>query len=333
MEAYLPKCLGSLIIDDEELLQKLDVIVVNDGSKDRTSEIAHEFEVKYPGVFRVIDKSNGHYGSCINAALPVAVGEYIKILDADDTFDVVALQEFLLFLETLPCDADMVITNYAKVSEDGGGLEVVCYPIPTKVAVGSGQLVDCKCDMAMHAVCYRRELLNDIGYRQTEGMPYTDTEWFYLPPARSKKIYYNSICLYRYLVGRTGQTMDQAVWVRSSDKLKQLFSGMVSTYEKVIVDSSYQKKYLEYQLCRMVKLLAGLYAHDVSIKAGLRFFKQLRELCSKHPFLYNGVDGFVVFSNSRMRFKYVRFMIQHKWTVLGCMVGVRAYRKLLVRNK
>lgn len=65
MEAYLPKCLGSLVIADEALLQKLDVIVVNDGSKDRTSEIAHGFETKYPGVFRVIDKPNGHYGSCI----------------------------------------------------------------------------------------------------------------------------------------------------------------------------------------------------------------------------------------------------------------------------
>ena len=65
MEAYLPKCLGSLIIDDKELLRKLEVIVVNDGSKDRTSEIAHKFETKYPGVFRVIDKKNGHYGSCI----------------------------------------------------------------------------------------------------------------------------------------------------------------------------------------------------------------------------------------------------------------------------
>ena len=89
MEAYLPKCLRGLVIDDKELLGKLDVIVVNDGSKDRTSEIAHSFETKYPGVFRVIDKTNGHYGSCINAALPVAEGEYVKILDADIEAEVV----------------------------------------------------------------------------------------------------------------------------------------------------------------------------------------------------------------------------------------------------
>ena len=64
-------------------MQKLEVIVVNDGSKDRTSEIAHGFEAMHPGVFRVIDKANGHYGSCINAGLKNASGPYVKVLDVD----------------------------------------------------------------------------------------------------------------------------------------------------------------------------------------------------------------------------------------------------------
>ena len=99
MEAYLPKCLGSLIIDEQELLQKLDVIVVNDGSKDRTSEIAHEFETKYPGVFRVVDKTNGHYGSCINAGLAVATGTFIKVLDADDYYLTDIFKDYLAVVD------------------------------------------------------------------------------------------------------------------------------------------------------------------------------------------------------------------------------------------
>ena len=61
MEKYLPKCLGSLVVAPE-LMERLEVFVVNDGSKDRTSEIAHEFASKWPNTFRVVDKSNGHYG-------------------------------------------------------------------------------------------------------------------------------------------------------------------------------------------------------------------------------------------------------------------------------
>ena len=84
MEKYLLKCLGSLIVAPE-LMERIEVIVVNDGSTDRTSEIAHSFEVKFPGVFRVIDKENGHYGSCVNAGLKMASGVFAKILDADDS--------------------------------------------------------------------------------------------------------------------------------------------------------------------------------------------------------------------------------------------------------
>lgn len=333
MEAYLPKCLGSLIIDDKELLQKLEVIVVNDGSKDRTSEIAHSFESRYPDVFLVIDKTNGNYGSCINIALPIAKGRYIKVLDADDTFDTVSFQKTLSLLDSLPRDTDMIVTDYAKVNDEGVALAIIQYPIPSGKSLYPKELVECGCDMAMHAVCYKTELLKDIGYHQTEGMPYTDTEWFYLPPAKSKKIYYYPICLYRYLVGRSGQTMDMAIWVKSCEKLEHIFWGMVSTYEAVMTDTSYDKSYLEYQLNRMMKLLSGLYAHDANISSAQSFFKSLEKLCFRHPFLYDGVDGFVAFSNSCMKFKYVRFMIQHKWAILGCLIGVRAYRKLRVRNK
>ena len=65
MEQYLDRCLTSLIIDDDKMAL-LEVLVVNDGSKDRSSEIAHSYEARYPDTFRVIDKENGNYGSCIN---------------------------------------------------------------------------------------------------------------------------------------------------------------------------------------------------------------------------------------------------------------------------
>ena len=78
MEKHLNKCLDSLIVKDMNLME---VLVINDGSKDKSSEIAHEYVKKYPETFRVIDKENGNYGSCINRGLIEAKGEYIKVLD------------------------------------------------------------------------------------------------------------------------------------------------------------------------------------------------------------------------------------------------------------
>ena len=59
MEKYLHKCLNSLIVSDKSL-EKLEVLIVNDGSKDSSSQIAHEYESKFPKTFRVIDKENGN---------------------------------------------------------------------------------------------------------------------------------------------------------------------------------------------------------------------------------------------------------------------------------
>ena len=76
MERYLDRCLNSLIIAPD-LMDKLEVLVINDGCKDRSSEIGHSYEAKFPNSFRVIDKENGNYGSCINRGLKEATGNLI----------------------------------------------------------------------------------------------------------------------------------------------------------------------------------------------------------------------------------------------------------------
>lgn len=105
VEAYIKKCLDSLIIAPE-LMEKMDVLIINDGTPDRSAEISREYVKRFPGVFRQIDKENGGHGSVWNLGLKEAKGKYTRFLDSDDW-----LENLDLFIEKLElCDADLVIT-------------------------------------------------------------------------------------------------------------------------------------------------------------------------------------------------------------------------------
>lgn len=214
MEKYLRKCLDSLIIDDKELFGKLEVLVVNDGSKDSSSAIAHEYQDNYPNVFRVIDKENGNYGSCVNRGLKEANGKYIKILDADDSFDTANFQGFLFFLQSTT--SDCVLTDMVQVSEDDMRINIFDFNLPIKTRFTLEKLTGENCKILwMHCVCYRTVNLRQVNYFQTEGISYTDQEWLFLPMATCKELEYWPHVLYQYLVGRVGQTVDISVWERN----------------------------------------------------------------------------------------------------------------------
>ena len=197
MEAYLNRCLNSLIVPNE-LLELIEVLVINDGSKDDSSAIAHEYETKYPNTFRVIDKENGNYGSCINRGLKEATGKYIKVLDADDWFDTSALSGLLYELQNY--DVDMVLTPFNIVNA-----ETMIKTLAYSPNTNAGEIRNIQQDSyneigvyMMHGVIYKLSLLRSIGYKQTEGISYTDTEWVYLPLYEVDTYVYLNYCLYQY---------------------------------------------------------------------------------------------------------------------------------------
>lgn len=215
METYLPKCLSSHIVDDKGLMELLEVLVINDGSTDRSSEIAHSYEKQYPGTFRVIDKENGNYGSCINAALKVATGKYIKTLDADDYFDTTAFKGLLQML----CNTDVDLVLHYALTVFPDGKEGCEYGLSEEFreVVNKGKVSFCLDDLIkngvhpmMHNITYRTEILRRIEYRQLEGISYTDNQWTFLPMAHVKTIQLYPHVVYMYLMGRDGQTVSPA---------------------------------------------------------------------------------------------------------------------------
>ena len=112
MEEYLDQCLSSLVVSR---INDLEIIIVNDGSIDKTRELAEKWHEKFPNSIKVINKDNGNYGSCINWGIKEATGQYIKVLDADDSFEQQNLDEFICFLKQSV--ADVIISDYLIVDE------------------------------------------------------------------------------------------------------------------------------------------------------------------------------------------------------------------------
>lgn len=231
MQDYLNRCLDSLVVSPE-LMEQLEVLVVNDGSKDNSSVIAHEYEDKYPETFRVIDKENGNYGSCVNRGLAEAQGKYIKVLDADDWFDTVEFQSYLQKL--MPLEVDMVLTDYQKVSIYGSVLENCSFGLDYGKPFVFRRLESMEY-FAHHSVTYRTRFLRDIGYHQTEGVSYTDNEWIYYPQLYVNQAFYIDNNVYRYFIGREGQTMDPNVKLRSGKQVIDLLMSMIQ-YESRLED-------------------------------------------------------------------------------------------------
>lgn len=217
MEHFLPKCIGSCMVSDECLRQAVEIIVVNDGSRDATSRIAHEWEAKHPNVVRVLDKENGNYGSCINAALPLVCGTFVKILDADDHFDTAAFQQFLTILQDSERNeecVDLFLSDFVWVDDKDNEKKKVTCSVKARIPIDA-DVVDGLVLLYMHSIAYRTSLLRTMGYRQTEGISYTDNEWACYPMAGVHRLRYEPLAVYRYLVGREGQTIDPKVRARS----------------------------------------------------------------------------------------------------------------------
>ena len=96
-QEYMRKCVDSLLKGGEDV----EIIIVNDGSKDDTAAIADEYAEKYPTIVKAIHQENGGHGEAVNAGIRNATGLYFKVVDSDDWVDWNAYQAILAKLREI----------------------------------------------------------------------------------------------------------------------------------------------------------------------------------------------------------------------------------------
>lgn len=241
--SYLSDALDSVLTIPDS--GKLEVIVVNDGSQDSTLDIANAYAVEYPDIVRVIDKPNGNYGSTINASIPVATGKYYRLLDADDWMDSKEFQQFVSDL--YDCDADLVVSPFTFVFDDGRRAEI--YDGTSKMETGLYNFDDLVLNtrIPMHSFTIKTEILQANGIKITEGCPYTDLEFVLKPIPFISTVYNCAPNVYRYRLGREGQSVSVESWQRNLDKAITVTCEIAAFYESISSDpgvSDFKKNYI-----------------------------------------------------------------------------------------
>lgn len=302
MEKYLPRCLDSLC--QPSILDKLELIIVNDGSKDQTLSIAQNYKEIYPNTIVVVDKENGNYGSCVNRGLDIAKGKFFRILDADDMVNSESLIIFISELEK--SNADLIITNYTrenlfknkiqKISTQGKSIDYSHVYHIEDIDIFHLAIQD---NFVMHAMTYNTEILKKKPLRHQEGISYTDTEYCYYPIDNVKTIQFLDIYLYRYQLGRDGQTMSKESFMKNRNHLFLILHRMLEsdTNGQKIKEEDNRQKIKDSVILTTAKfyyyILLCHVGYNVEDDKKLELIDQSLK---KNPFIYNILNQYKAMS-------------------------------------
>lgn len=203
VEKFLNQTLDSFI--DERIMDALEVLIVDDGSKDSTAKIGKEYEQRFPESFRLISKENGGHGSTINRGIEEARGKYFKVVDGDDWVDTDGLAELMKRLEI--CEADYVFTNYYEVNDGTGELKEVRFPQICKEKELPFEEIAKETKISMHALVIKTEILRENKIRLDEHCFYVDVEYILYPVPYIQTIIYYDIFVYMYRLAQVNQSV------------------------------------------------------------------------------------------------------------------------------
>ncbi len=207
VEKYIGACLDSVAAAGDRL-DRVEALIVNDATPDRSAELAKEYIRRFPESFRFIDKAeNGGHGSAWNEGLGQAEGKFILFLDSDDALE--NLGRLLSFLEKT--EADLIVCDKTEFTDGTGEIRKVKMSLPPAGVAVNLEEEDWKYDCRFchfHTCVYRKSILTPFQPLFHERTSYDDTILFAAPLIKAGKVVYTGFPLYRYRVGRDGQSMD-----------------------------------------------------------------------------------------------------------------------------
>ena len=247
VEKYLEKCLNSLV---NQTLENIEIIIVNDGTKDNSEEIIKKFMEKYPQKIVYLKKENGGLSDARNYGMPYAKGEYIAFLDSDDYVEKDIYKEMYELAKKE--NSDMVECDFL-------------WEYPNKVREDIGQVYNGKKEMLekVRVVAWnkliRRSILEKTQIQFPKGLRYEDVEFTYKLIPHLNKVSFLKKPYIHYI-----QRENSIINVQN-ERTKEIFTvldNVIDYYKENNFYDEYKEEleyvYTRYLLCssllRMVKI-------------------------------------------------------------------------------
>lgn len=263
-EAYLREDIPTFL--DERILKDLEILIVNDGSKDGTSETGHKFQQSYPETVRVIDKENGGHGSTINAGIREATGKYFKVVDADDWVDTESLVHLVQYLKDH--DSDLVLSPFYYVN-DGTREKEEGLPLKDEEwkQIRAGENIPAERllsrmqdTLQMHCVTFRTEILKAHGITLDENRFYVDQEYILYPVPFLQTVSFFPEFVYQYRIATEGQSMNWKNMIKNRNMHGEVLLSLIHYYEGQKAQlSEAQKEFFIYRCAKMLNTQASIY--------------------------------------------------------------------------
>ena len=233
-ERFLDKCIPSFV--DEAVLDKLDIIIVNDGSTDNTVEVAEKYCQAYPNSVRLISQENKGHGGALNTGCAAAVGKYLKVIDADDWVETRNLKEFVCRLEN--CDSDVVLTHHYTIDIGTGEVKKwKSYPPAFERNYTFREIMDSwksfDRSLTFHGITYNTAFYHKYGVQLSEHVFYEDHEFATFACCYANSIMPMDLFIYDYRIGDVQQSVSNENQLKRIGHTQTVLERFISVYNEL----------------------------------------------------------------------------------------------------
>ncbi|WP_333850628.1 glycosyltransferase family 2 protein [Epilithonimonas sp.] len=268
VELYLEKCLLSLV---NQTLKEIEILVVNDGSKDQSQPIIEKFQQDYPDKIFGFTKENGGLSDARNFGIDRAKGKYLGFVDSDDYVSETMFEEMYNLAEKHT--AELAICNLQKVDENGNITQKLTQlpDFPEKIVLENNLSVFSDISYFACNKIFRRELFQDKRFKK--GIHFEDIELIPQLLLECKTLAFTANYHYQYL-----ERQDS---ISKSHTTKGL--DILRAVETVSVNFKQSKFSTQTKALKAFQILEGVYtflAYLAFVKDADDFDKMSQELDS-----------------------------------------------------